>query len=65
MFVVGTVSRAVPDRTTPGEFRVHWPVVFENTQTGMAGSPVVLKASREDAEKVADALNAALETKED
>jgi hypothetical protein len=61
MFVVGTVSRAVPDRTKPGEFRVNWPVLFENTQTGMAGSPVCLKPSREDAQRVADALNAALD----
>jgi hypothetical protein len=60
MFVVGTVSRSTPDRTKPGEFQVRWPVVFENTQTGMAGSPVCLKASRDDAERVADALNAAL-----
>lgn len=58
MFVVAPIIQvAVPPGATPGK---HYPVVFEDVESGYAHPAVAYRDSREAAGAVADALNAAL-----
>lgn len=62
MFVVGTIVRTRDINAQPDEQLVlHWPVVFENTERGFNTDAIAQKGSREEAQKLADALNAVLD----
>lgn len=60
MFVVAHV---VPSRTGPNPAIpvLTWPVIFEHPTKGYITDPVAEKGSREDAQALADGLNAVLD----
>lgn len=60
MFVVAPAARTVTDPAKPTEFTIAWPIVFENPDTGINSSVIARSASRDAAQKLADALNAVL-----
>lgn len=61
MFVVAPVTRKVlPDN--PNEYGRHFPIVFEDDELPHSSAPIVHRDTREDAQKLADALNKALKT---
>lgn len=59
MFVVGVVQRT-PDKSDASKFDLSWPVVVEDEDQGFVGGQVATRASREDAQKLADDLNKVL-----
>lgn len=58
MFVVAPISRKHNPKT--GEFTTFFAVVFEDDEQAIATSAIASEGSRDAAQKVADALNAAL-----
>lgn len=59
MFVVGTVQR-VPNAADTSKVDLFWPIIIEDETSGMVGGQVATRKSREDAQKLADDLNAVL-----
>jgi hypothetical protein len=62
MFVVAPISREHRPATdeTPEGFVTTYPVVFEDVSQGYAHPPVASRPDRDEAQRIADALNAAL-----
>lgn len=61
MFVVAPVARKV-DPENPGQYGRHFPVVFEDDEQPNSTGPIAHRDTREDAQKLADALNKAMKT---
>lgn len=63
MFEVGTVIRTADPVPETGAYGRRFPIIYEEDDSPNSTGPIAYRDTREDAQKLADALNKALTAK--